>query len=116
MCRAWKVPKAPASIRKRTISSSPTLAIGGGFDAVTGTQWARYAVAKFPHHTYIDIPGVSHFVALDSECAQQVMRSFLDRPKTPRTACVRTVKPAPFSLKPTTHPPGAEPPSDDGPL
>lgn len=116
VCRIWKVPKAPASIRKRTISSIPTLAIGGGFDAVTGTQWARYAVARFPHHTYINIPGVSHFVALDSHCAQQVMRSFLDRPEAPNTACVRALKPAPFSLKPTARPPGEEPPGDDGPL
>jgi pimeloyl-ACP methyl ester carboxylesterase len=115
-CRAWKVSKAPTSVRKRTISSIPTLAIGGGFDAVTGTQWARYAVAKFRHGTYIDIPGVSHFVALDSTCAQQVMLSFIDHPTAPSTSCVRTLEPAPFSLKPTSAPPGQEPPADDGAL
>jgi pimeloyl-ACP methyl ester carboxylesterase len=111
LCKAWNVPKAPASIRIRTSSTIPTLSIGGSFDAVTGTQWARYATRTLPNSTYIDIPGVSHFVVLDSKCAQNVVASFLVKPTKPDTGCVKTQKPAPFTIKPggaPKHiPPGA---------
>ncbi len=115
VCGAWRVPKAPTSVRLPTRSKIPTLSIGGGFDAVTGTQWAKYAVRDIANSTYINIPGVSHFVGLDSKCAQQVIVSFLGTPKTPNTRCVRGLKPAPFTIKPTQAPVPV-PPEDDGPL
>lgn len=115
VCGAWHVRKAPAAIRTPVSSPIPTLSIGGGFDAVTGTQWAEYAVRSFPNKTYIDIPGVSHFVAIDSPCVQQVIASFLANPTGPDTACVKHLKPGPFSVNPT-HPPVSVPPGDDGPL
>jgi len=115
VCGAWKVRRAPAAIRHRVSSTIPTLSIGGSFDAVTGTQWAKYAVRTFTNATYINIPGVSHFVALDSRCAQRVISSFLANPYAPDTECVKDLQPAPFSDS-TTRPPVAIPPGDDGPL
>lgn len=115
VCHAWHVPTAPAAIRQPVRSSIPTLSIGGSFDAVTGTQWAQYAVRQFKNATYADIPGVSHFVALDSPCVQQVMASFLANPEAFDTGCVKDLKPAPFAME-TTQPPVAIPPNDDGPL
>jgi pimeloyl-ACP methyl ester carboxylesterase len=115
VCGAWKVHKAPKAIRARVLSTIPTLSIGGSFDAVTGTQWARYAVRKFPHATYINIPGVSHFVGLDSPCTQHVISTFLASPNAPDTGCVKALKPAPFTIT-TTRPPASLPAADDGPL
>jgi hypothetical protein len=93
----------------------PTLSIGGSFDAVTGTQWARYAVRGFPDATYINIPGVSHLVGLDSRCSQHVISTFLTRPEGPDTGCVKGLKPAAFTIR-TTRPPVSIPAGGDGPL
>ena len=115
VCKVWNVRKAPAAIRQPVSSAIPTLSIGGSFDAVTGTQWAQYAVQNFTNATYINIPGVSHFVALDSPCTQHVIATFLADPSSPDTACVKGLQPPPFSDK-TTQPPVLIPPNDDGPL
>ena len=96
-CAVWNVPKAPDSVRQVTISNIPTLVIAGTFDAKTSPQWAIYAASTLQNSTTIVIPGIGHWVTPQSDCAQQVIASFLSNPtSTPDTSCVAKLSPPTF--------------------
>ena len=95
-CRVWNVPAAPASVREPTRSDVPTLILSGTFDAVTPLAWAYAASETLPNSRIVQIPGVGHFVAPESACAQSVIASFLEQPDAPDTSCVASLKPLPF--------------------
>ena len=97
-CRdVWKVPAAPAAMRQPVASSIPTLLISGSFDALTSLAGAKAAAARLSKATIISIPGIGHFVAPQSPCAQAVITSFLADPSAPGTSCVGTLKPPAFA-------------------
>lgn len=97
-CKVWDIPAAPASVRAPLQSDIPTLLLAGTFDAVTSVSWA-YAVADgLPNSRVVPIPGVGHFVAPESTCAQSIVASFLERPGAPDTGCVASVRPPTFRL------------------
>src|SRR5262245_3472897 len=77
ICRAWDVPKAPAAQRAVTRGGIPTLIIAGSYDAITSPQAAQAAARPLSRARLVIIPGVGHFVVPKSDCAQQVMASFL---------------------------------------
>lgn len=93
----WKVPAAPKAFRQPVASAIPTLLISGTFDTLTSLAGAKAAAAKLTHATFIDIPGVGHFVSPQSPCAQQVIVSFLADPAAPDTACVAALAPPTFA-------------------
>jgi pimeloyl-ACP methyl ester carboxylesterase len=95
-CRVWDVPAAPDSVRESTESEVPTLILSGSFDAVTPLAWAYAAAETLPNSRIASIPGVGHFVAPESPCAQSVIASFLLRPDAPDTNCVATLRPPTF--------------------
>jgi pimeloyl-ACP methyl ester carboxylesterase len=95
-CRVWDVPAAPASVREPTVSEIPTLILSGSFDSVTSLAWAYAAAETLPNARIASIPGVGHFVAPESPCAQSVIASFLQRPDAPDTNCVATLRPPIF--------------------
>jgi pimeloyl-ACP methyl ester carboxylesterase len=95
-CRVWDVPRAPAGFRRPVRSQIPTLLLSGDFDAVTPFAWARGAARTLPNSSIVRIPGVGHFVAPESPCAQQVMASFLTRPDAPDAGCVAALRPPTF--------------------
>jgi pimeloyl-ACP methyl ester carboxylesterase len=96
-CAVWDVPKAPASIRDVTTSSIPTLVIDGTFDAKTSPMWATYVAKTLSNSTTIIIPDIGHLVTAQSTCAQTVFKSFLEKPTSPDTSCVKGLKPPPFN-------------------
>jgi pimeloyl-ACP methyl ester carboxylesterase len=96
-CRVWDVPAAPASVREPTVSEIPTLILSGSFDSVTPLAWAYAAAETLPNSRIASIPGVGHFVAPESPCAQSVIASFLLRPDAPDTNCVATLIPPAFA-------------------
>ena len=97
-CRdVWKVPAAPQAMRQPVASSLPTLLIAGSFDTLTSLAGAEAAAARLSKATIISIPGIGHFVAPQSPCAQTVTTSFLADPSTPDTSCVGTLKPPAFA-------------------
>jgi pimeloyl-ACP methyl ester carboxylesterase len=98
-CRAWNVPKAPASVRAVTRSNIPTLVLSGTFDSKTGESLARFAAGTLPNSTFVSVPGVGHNVARKSPCAQGVLASFLSTPSAPETGCVPKLRPARFKIK-----------------
>jgi pimeloyl-ACP methyl ester carboxylesterase len=95
-CRVWGVPAAPASVREPAVSDIPTLILSGSFDSVTSLAWAYAAAETLPSSRIASIPGVGHFVAPESPCAQSVIASFLLRPDAPDTNCVATLRPPAF--------------------
>jgi pimeloyl-ACP methyl ester carboxylesterase len=92
-CRAWDVPKAPATQREVTRSAIPTLLVSGTFDAITAPRQARVAARTLPNSTLVRIPGVGHDPVAKSACAQRVTASFLANPNAPDTGCVARLKP-----------------------
>jgi TAP-like protein len=84
-------------VRQPLVSSIPTLLISGSFDAVASLDFAKSVAANLSKATVISIPGIGHFVAPHSPCAQTVIASFLTDPGTPDTSCVGTLKPPPFT-------------------
>jgi pimeloyl-ACP methyl ester carboxylesterase len=96
-CRVWDVPAAPASVREPAVSDIPTLILSGSFDSVTPLAWAYAAAETLPNSRIASIPGVGHFVAPESPCAQSIIASFLLRPDAPDTDCVATIRPPTFA-------------------
>jgi pimeloyl-ACP methyl ester carboxylesterase len=94
--RVWKVPTAPANVRRPLVSSIPTLLISGSFDAVASLDFTASVAANLSKATVISIPGIGHFVMPLSPCAQMVIASFLTDPGTPDTSCVGKLRPPPF--------------------
>jgi pimeloyl-ACP methyl ester carboxylesterase len=96
--RVWKVPVAPAAVHQPLVSSIPTLLISGTFDAVTSLDFATSVASSLSNATVISIPGIGHFVAPHSLCAQTVIASFLGDPGAPDTSCTGTLKRLPSLL------------------
>jgi pimeloyl-ACP methyl ester carboxylesterase len=98
LCDAWDVPEGPTSQRTRVRSDVPALVVSGTFDAKTGAKWGRYAASTLSSSTYVRIDGIGHWVIVQSPCAQRIFQSFLDDPRSPRTACAARTKPKPFTI------------------
>jgi pimeloyl-ACP methyl ester carboxylesterase len=84
-------------VRRAPHSTIPTLLLSGSFDAVASLDWTKAAARTLPHSTIISIPGVGHYVAPQSPCAQAVIASFLADPKAPDTSCVGALAPPDFT-------------------
>jgi len=95
-CRGWNVLQGPPAQRAVTRSTIPTLILSGGFDAVTPPSWGKIAARTLPNSTDVVIPGVGHFAASVSGCAQRVIASFLAKPNAPDTRCVGGLRPPSF--------------------
>jgi pimeloyl-ACP methyl ester carboxylesterase len=98
-CAVWKVPKAPADQRSTKPSEIPTLLVSNTFDAQTAPFLGEHAAKSLPNSMVVNIPGVGHVVVPKSQCAQQVFHSFLASPSSPDTSRVKTLKPAPFTIR-----------------
>ena len=99
LCDAWKVPKAPASVRRVTVSSIPTLVMSGSFDAATGPQLGAYAAQTLANSTVVVLNGWPHG-EFNNPCGASVEISFWDNPATPDTSCVPSVQPPTFTIGP----------------
>jgi pimeloyl-ACP methyl ester carboxylesterase len=99
-CRdVWRVPAAPKTMHQPVVSSIPTLLISGSFDTLTSLAGAKAVAASLSKGTVISIPGIGHFVAPSSPCAQSVIVSFLADPDAPDTSCVAGLKPPSFARR-----------------
>jgi pimeloyl-ACP methyl ester carboxylesterase len=96
-CRVWDVPAAPASVREPAVSEVPTLILSGSFDSVTPLAWAYAAAETLPNSRIASVPGVGHFVAPESSCAQSIIASFLLQPDAPDMNCVASLRPPIFA-------------------
>jgi pimeloyl-ACP methyl ester carboxylesterase len=90
LCQVWNVPARPASQRVPVRTAIPTLVVSGAIDSKTGARWGRYVADALSNSTYVRIRGIAHWVIVQSPCAQQIFRSFLQAPRSPSTACAAT--------------------------
>jgi pimeloyl-ACP methyl ester carboxylesterase len=97
-CRdVWKVPAAPAAVHQPVASSIPTLLLSGSFDTLTTLAGAQAAAVRLSKANIISVPGIGHFVGVQSPCAQKVIVSFLAHPGTPDTSCAGALRPPGFT-------------------
>ena len=95
--QVWHVLPASPAVRRAPRSTIPTLLLSGGFDTVAALDWTKAAARTLPHSTIISIPGVGHYVAPQSPCAQAVIASFLANPSAPDISCVAALAPPDFT-------------------
>jgi len=95
--QVWRVPTGGPAIRRPPRANIPTLLVAGTFDSVTSVQWAKQAARDLSNSTLIEIPGVGHGVTPNSQCAQDVVASFLAHPNAPDTSCVPKQTEPPFA-------------------
>ena len=108
-CRGWNVRQGPPAQGAITRSNIPTLILSGGFDAITPPSWGKIAARTLPNSTDVVIPGVGHFAASVSRCAQKVIASFLAKPDAPDTSCVGASRPPSFLPAFSMNKPPAQP-------
>jgi pimeloyl-ACP methyl ester carboxylesterase len=99
ICDIWPVPRAPAQQHRAATGSIPTLVINGSYDAVTASQVARQAAKRLTNSTFVNVPGIGHYVVPKSKCAQRVMRSFVAALK-PDVRCVAKLEVPRFKVAP----------------
>ena len=92
--QVWRVPSGSNRPPRADI---PTLLVSGTFDSVTSVRWSKLAAQDLRNATVIQILGVGHGVTPRSQCAQEVVASFLAHPNAPDTSCVPKQTMPPFA-------------------
>ncbi|WP_231513436.1 alpha/beta fold hydrolase [Mycobacterium paragordonae] len=98
-CQAWGLGRSDTADTLPALSKVPTLILSGSFDSSTAPQWVREVTTGLPNSVALRFPGVGHSVIPASACAQQIMSSFLDNPRTDvDQSCIGQVAIPTFSL------------------
>ena len=80
-------------------SAVPALLLSGEFDPATPASWGTTAAKGFRNGLHVVVPGQGHG-QVHLPCVQQLLRRFIDAGSVAGldTACVGTIRPAPFFL------------------
>ena len=105
-CRIWQVPKLDAEANRPTTAPVPTLLLSGNLDPVTPPPFGNQVAAHLPRAYHYVFPGLGHGAFASSDCANRVVRDFLDNPtQAPDSRCVQQVQFAPkLPVIPKLHP------------
>lgn len=110
-CNKWDVQPLDASVDQPVLSDVPTLVLSGGFDPITPPEYASTAASTLPNSYSFVFPTGGHGQMLSSDCADQMILSFLADPSrspdascldpqaTPRFITAKTVIDLPLALK-----------------
>ncbi len=92
-CELWQV-EALTSIMDEPVSSQiPVLILSGGFDPITPPENGLEAAKTLPNSFVVEFPTGGHGAALDGDCQDQIIQSFLDAPdQAPDTSCVDPIE------------------------
>lgn len=91
-CPSWPSGTAPSDEPVGPEISVPTLMLSGDLDPVTGPERASVAASQLRYASDIRFPGIGHGVLNASECANEIVGSFLDDPMIePAASCVLTL-------------------------
>lgn len=92
-CELWQV-EALNSIMDEPVSSQiPVLILSGGFDPITPPENGLEAAKTLPNSFVVEFPTGGHGAALDGDCQDQIIQSFLDAPdQAPDTSCVEPIE------------------------
>lgn len=96
-CRVWDVPAAAASDKLPVVSDIPALLFSGAYDPITPPAWSEAAAQFLSASWHFAFPAVGHGALGNSDCANQLARSFLSQPKAePASNCVTALRPRDF--------------------
>ncbi len=91
ICRDWKIGLLPRAELKPLKSKIPTLLLSGDFDPITPPAYAATLIPALSRAHHVVFPTGSHGQAVTNECANTIIRRFLDDPTiAPDTSCVAT--------------------------
>jgi pimeloyl-ACP methyl ester carboxylesterase len=99
MCSVWPRGPVDKDFAQPLDSAVPALLLSGEFDPATPASYGALAAKGFRHALHLVIPGQGHGQE-QSPCVQKLLRDFIEAgtPQGLDTACVSTIKPAPFFL------------------
>jgi len=74
-------------------SGIPTIVLSGEYDPVTSPEWGRLVANTLANATYIEFPGLSHYVLAERSCPRDIMAEFLEDPNAePDLNCVKFIQ------------------------
>ena len=92
-CEIWSVNALDSVMDEPVQSQLPVLILSGEFDPITPPAFGRAVAESLPNSFVVEFPTGGHGAALDGECQDQIIRSFLDQPEqSPDTNCVEPVE------------------------
>jgi pimeloyl-ACP methyl ester carboxylesterase len=98
-CEAWAAEPAPPIEDEPVSSDVPALVLAGHYDPITPPEWGAQVAGTLSTAHYFEFPGDGHAVSLASDCAEEIMRGFLDDPDaTPPSECVADLGPPDFGF------------------
>ena len=99
ICEDWPRGPVDTDFAEPLDSAVPALLLSGEFDPATPASWGAMAAKGFRNGLHVVVPGQGHGQAR-LPCVQKLLRRFIDAGSVAGldTACVGTIKPAPFFL------------------
>ncbi len=99
ICEDWPRGPVDTDFAEPLDSAVPALLLSGEFDPATPETWGAMAAKGFRNGLHVVVPGQGHGQAR-LPCVQKLLRRFIDAGSAAGldTACVGTIKPAPFFL------------------
>ena len=91
-CKIWDVKSLGPAIDLPIQSDVPTLLLSGGFDPITPAIYADTAAKTLSHNYEFIFPTGGHGQALDGDCQNQIIQSFIENPiQKPDASCIATI-------------------------
>lgn len=92
-CQLWDVEALDLPMDDPVQSQLPVLVLSGSFDPITPPENGLEVAQTLPNSYVIEFPTGSHGAALDGDCQDQIIRSFLDQPEQPpATNCIEPLE------------------------
>ena len=88
-CKMWAVKSLGPAVDQPIQSDVPTLLLSGGFDPITPAIYADTAAKTLSHNYEFVFPAGGHGQALDGDCQNSIIKTFLDNPlQKPDASCI----------------------------
>jgi pimeloyl-ACP methyl ester carboxylesterase len=99
ICEIWPRGPVDADFAKPLDSTVPALLLSGEFDPATPADYGAAAAPGFRNGLHLVVPGQGHG-QLRLPCVQKLIRRFIEQGASQGldTACIESVRPAPFFL------------------
>jgi pimeloyl-ACP methyl ester carboxylesterase len=99
VCEVWPQGPVDEDFHEPLASAVPALLLSGEFDPATPADYGATAAEGFESRLHVVVPGQGHGQTR-LPCVQRLLRRFIDQGSVADldTACVETIRPAPFFL------------------
>lgn len=97
VCDEWGAGEAAAIENEPVTSDIPTMIMAGEYDPVTPPAWGQQVADQLSTSTVFEYPAQGHGPSVSSECAQEMLRAFLNDPTAaPDDSCIAEMGPVDF--------------------